>query len=74
MKYIILMQTATSTTGVEVKEREPVIHYGLASRPPAQTLREAGNMCYQKNGGGGPDLIVAVLPEASADLYMRIKQ
>ncbi|EIW61996.1 argonaute-like protein [Trametes versicolor FP-101664 SS1] len=59
--------------GVEVKEREPVIHYGLASRPPAQTLREAGNMCYQKNGGGGPDLIVAVLPEASADLYMRIK-
>lgn len=68
------MQTA-ATIGVNVEERTPVIHYPLASKSPAEILKEAGNKCLQKNGGsGGPELIVAVLPEASADLYMRIKQ
>ncbi len=68
------MQIFVIATGVEVSEEDPIIHYALGSKPPAQSLKEAGQACFQKNGDGGPDLIVAVLPEASADLYMRIKQ
>ncbi|KAI0353623.1 argonaute-like protein [Trametes cingulata] len=68
------MLQAFESVGITVLERDPVIEWANANEPVAPFLRKVGGECVKKNAGqGGPDLIVAVLPEASADLYMRIK-
>ena len=49
-----------------------VVHLTLFSLT-LQQLRQAGS-ALARSKGYGPDLIVAVLPQGSADLYQAIKQ
>ncbi|KAI0677583.1 argonaute-like protein [Trametes maxima] len=64
---------ALASVGVQVEEHEPVIKWANQDSVAA-FLRTIGGECFRKNNNqGGPELIVCVLPEASADLYMRVK-
>ncbi|KAI0677581.1 argonaute-like protein [Trametes maxima] len=64
---------AFASVGIQVEERDPVIQWANQDTV-AKSLRAIGGECFKKNGNkAGPDLIVCVLPEASADLYMRVK-
>ncbi|KAI0375597.1 argonaute-like protein [Pilatotrama ljubarskyi] len=68
------MLQAFASVGITVLETDPVIKWAGSHEPVAPFLRMIGGECFNKNGRqGGPDLIVAVLPEASADIYMRVK-
>ncbi|KAI9063285.1 argonaute-like protein [Trametes sanguinea] len=68
-----LLQSFASV-GITVHETDPVIKWANSNDNVATFLRGIGGECFRKNGNkGGPDLIVAVMPEASADLYMRVK-
>ncbi|KAI0766861.1 argonaute-like protein [Trametes elegans] len=60
--------------GMTVGEQDPIIEWANGSNDVANFLKSVGRQCYEKNDrSGGPSLIVAVLPEASVELYMRIK-
>ncbi|CDO71261.1 hypothetical protein BN946_scf184908.g18 [Trametes cinnabarina] len=68
-----LLQSFASV-GITVHETDPIIKWANSNDQVASFLRALGGECFRKNGNrGGPDLIVAVMPEASADLYMRVK-
>ncbi|CDO71262.1 hypothetical protein BN946_scf184908.g19 [Trametes cinnabarina] len=68
-----LLQSFASV-GITVHETDPVIKWANSNDQVASFLRALGGDCFRKNGNrGGPDLIVAIMPEASADLYMRVK-
>ncbi|OSD04210.1 argonaute-like protein [Trametes coccinea BRFM310] len=68
-----LLQSFASV-GITVHETDPVIKWANSNDNVALFLRGLGGDCFKKNGNrGGPDLIVAVMPEASADLYVRVK-
>ncbi|KAI9063284.1 argonaute-like protein [Trametes sanguinea] len=63
-----------SSVGITVHETDPIIKWANSNDNVAAFLRGIGGECFRKNGNkGGPDLIVAVMPEASADLYVRVK-
>ncbi|EJF61200.1 argonaute-like protein [Dichomitus squalens LYAD-421 SS1] len=63
-----------AAVGMRVNETDPVI---IHDRPQKiyDSLQAAGLRCIEKHGGGGPgpDLIVVVLPESSADMYQAVK-
>ncbi|KAI0638149.1 argonaute-like protein [Trametes polyzona] len=65
---------AFSSVGMSVTEKDPVIMWANPNDSVGGFLRQVGGECFKKNGSkSGPDLMVVVLPEASADLYMRVK-
>ncbi|KAH9899908.1 argonaute-like protein [Cubamyces lactineus] len=65
---------AFASVGITVHENDPVCHWAEGNTDVPAILRNAGGACFQKNGKrGGPDLIVAVMPESSSELYMRVK-
>ncbi|KAI0335424.1 argonaute-like protein [Cubamyces sp. BRFM 1775] len=65
---------AFASVGITVHETAPVCHWQEGNGDVAGFLRGVGGACYRKNEGrGGPDLIVAVMPESSSELYMRVK-
>ncbi|KAI9001051.1 argonaute-like protein [Trametes punicea] len=65
---------AFASVGITVHETDPVIDWANPNEPVNSSLRRVGGECFRKNGNrGGPELIVAVMPEASADIYMRVK-
>ncbi|KAI0696653.1 argonaute-like protein [Cerioporus squamosus] len=73
--------------GIQVKERDPIVEYQHSSGRIAEVrihlthrlqestqLRGVGLQCFQKNRNeGGPQLIVVVLPDVSADMYHAVK-
>ncbi|RDX49272.1 argonaute-like protein [Lentinus brumalis] len=60
--------------GIQVRETDPIVSYQNSSGKIADQLREVGRQCYQKNRNqGGPQLIVVVLPDVSADMYHAVK-
>ncbi|KAH9853511.1 argonaute-like protein [Lenzites betulinus] len=63
---------AFASVGMQVFEQDPCIEWANPNDQVAPFLRAVGGKCVQKNKAG-PELIVVVLPEASADLYMRVK-
>ncbi|KAI0832378.1 argonaute-like protein [Trametes gibbosa] len=63
---------AFASVGMQVAETDPCIEWANPNDQVAPFLRSVGGKCVQKNKAG-PELIVVVLPEASADLYMRVK-
>ncbi|KAI0750722.1 argonaute-like protein [Daedaleopsis nitida] len=65
---------AFAAVGMRVEETDPLIFYQTTTTRIGAQLREMGKQVLNKHrGGGGPDLIVAVLPETSADMYQAIK-
>ncbi|KAL7282382.1 hypothetical protein ACG7TL_003853 [Trametes sanguinea] len=69
-----LLQSFASV-GITVHETDPVIKWANSNDNVALFLRGLGGDCFKKNGNrGGPDLIVAVMPEASADFFGDITQ
>ncbi|RDX40439.1 argonaute-like protein, partial [Lentinus brumalis] len=60
--------------GIEVREIDPIISYQDASGNIAEQLRGVGRQCLHKHHNqGGPQLVVVVLPEVSADIYHSVK-
>ncbi|ESK90827.1 argonaute-like protein [Moniliophthora roreri MCA 2997] len=69
---------AFSTTGMNVIEKNPVIHSANPQGGPANivaALKKAGSECLRKNGGNlGPDLLVVVLPDlGNTEIYRVVK-
>ncbi|RPD71863.1 argonaute-like protein [Lentinus tigrinus ALCF2SS1-7] len=61
-------------TGMQIRETDPIISYQHSAGRIADQLREVGRQCFEKNGKqGGPELIVVVLPDNSADMYHAVK-
>ncbi|EJF60851.1 Piwi-domain-containing protein [Dichomitus squalens LYAD-421 SS1] len=61
---------ALVAAGMVVNDNDPVIFYDR----PQRIYDTAGKRCIEKHGGGaGPNLMVIVLPESSADYYQAIK-
>ncbi|KAJ8481770.1 hypothetical protein ONZ51_g5795 [Trametes cubensis] len=68
------MLKAFASVGITVNETDPVYKWAESGADVSSFLRGIGGACFQKNGKrGGPDLIVAVMPESSSELYMRVK-
>ena len=58
--------------GIKIKET-PFITWENGQGRVADQLRAAGAACAA-NTGGGPNLIVVVLPEGGHDIYTAVKQ
>ncbi|TFY68234.1 hypothetical protein EVJ58_g1134 [Rhodofomes roseus] len=58
--------------GIPVRERDPIIRHENAQGRIIEQLKAAGQACNQKNKGF-PNLVVAIIPDSTADLYHAIK-
>ncbi|KAH9910664.1 argonaute-like protein [Epithele typhae] len=66
--------TALEAAGMTVAEKDPIIRYHQANGSISEQLHKAGADCVAKNKrAGGPNLIVVVLPQLSADMYAAVK-
>ncbi|TBU42174.1 argonaute-like protein [Dichomitus squalens] len=65
---------AFEAVGVNVTENDPVIIHDQPQRI-YDSLQASGRRCIEKHNGKGPgpDLIVVVIPESSADVYQAVK-
>ncbi|KAK7450611.1 hypothetical protein VKT23_012921 [Stygiomarasmius scandens] len=65
---------ACRIVGVIVHEKDPVVRYANGQGNIPYQLKEAGHACVKKNGAGGPDLLVVILPgQGGGDIYRAVK-
>ncbi|TFK69578.1 argonaute-like protein [Pluteus cervinus] len=68
------LQAAASKVGMVIEEKNPICRWENGQANIGQQLLNAGKACFDKNNkAGGPDLIIAVLPDNVQDFYNAVK-